>query len=210
MTFVYGLTAFISFVFLLAYVTDFKIKNILANHYFLIIFAGFVVRILATRIDMTFQTDIDCFRIWADMLFRDGLSAFYTSDAFTDYPPGYMYVLYLLGFLQSILRLEGPSAIILLKFPAMIFDIAAGIFIYKLALKKAKPSIALFLSFIYLFNPAILINSSVWGQVDSVHTFVIVLSIYKLTEKKYQTAFLLFALLMASNNVILPFHMFFM
>jgi Gpi18-like mannosyltransferase len=40
------------------------------------------------------------------------------------------------------------------------------------------------ISAFYIFNPAVFINSTLWGQVDSLFTLIVVTTIYLLTEKK--------------------------
>ena len=56
---------------------------------------GFIVRIIAAASYKGHETDMGCFSAWADMAFGNGLSQFYLSDSFHDYPPGYLYVLYM-------------------------------------------------------------------------------------------------------------------
>ena len=68
MTIIYGISAAAIFVLLLLYVTDLKILDIFLNRYFLIIFIGLAVRLIALRVDIGFSTDIDCFKSWAMMV----------------------------------------------------------------------------------------------------------------------------------------------
>ena len=194
MSMIYGGAAAAAFLVILLYVTDLKIKNILLNRYFLLIAAGLIVRVLALNIGPGFQTDVECFKSWASILYENGPAAFYSSEFYTDYPPGYMYILYALGFLRSFLELSDEAFTTLIKTPAIIFDIAAGVMILRLASKKLSGAVSLALSLLYILNPSVIINSSVWGQVDSVHTFVILLSLYLLTEDGYHESFALFAL----------------
>lgn len=153
---------------------------------FLLIFA-FIVRLITAFFIEGFSTDINCFKAWSEMAYNGGLSNFYFSDAFTDYPPGYIYVLYLLGFLKNIFNIEYSSAAftVMIKMPAIICDLLAGVLIYKFAgeSKKTK-AFALSLSAVYLLNPAIIINSSAWGQVDSVYTLFVVLFMHLLHKNK--------------------------
>lgn len=152
----------------------------------IILLCAFIVRIILAANNIYHKTDITCFKAWADMAFKDGLNNFYTSDAFTDYPPGYIYVLYLIGALRYAFNLAYDSTLytVIIKLPAIICDLITGFVLYKLLVKRTNSKIACSLSFLYLFNPAIIINSAVWGQVDSIYTLFVVAFIYFISEKK--------------------------
>ena len=47
---------------------------------------------------------------------------------------------------------------------------------------------------LYLFNPATIVNCSLWGQVDSVYTLFILLMIYFISEKKMIYSYFMFAI----------------
>ena len=47
------------------------------------------------------ESDMACFTGWASLAYSGGLKNFYTSGFFTDYPPVYIYVLYVLGRIKS-------------------------------------------------------------------------------------------------------------
>jgi len=163
---------------------------------FFIIVAGFLIRVAASFLPYEFGSDVACFKGWSKMLFEDGLSKFYTADTFTDYPPGYMYVLYVLGAMRAWFNIDGNSytATLLIKLPSILADIGIGIFIYKLAAKRASRRGAIGASMLYVMNPAVILISACWGQVDSIHTLLIALAVYSLVEKKILRGSLLFAL----------------
>ncbi len=144
-----------------------------------------------------FSSDINCFKAWAEMAYEGGLSNFYLSETFADYPPGYVYVLYVIGFLKNLFKLDynSPVFLFLIKLPAIICDMLSGIFIYNLASeKKELKGVAASLAAIYLLNPAIIINSSAWGQVDSVYTLFVIGFIYLLIRDKYILSCIVFSL----------------
>ena len=154
---------------------------------------GFFVRLLATRIDFSFESDVRTFQIWAMQLFEHGFSAFYVADSFTDYPPVYMYVLYLLGALRSLFdwQILSPVFNLLTFLPAIIFDLAIGFLLYKMA-KGEK--LGLFIAFLWVFNPAVILISGVWGQVESVFTFLLLLSLYFMQQKKLPVSYAIYGL----------------
>ena len=152
----------------------------------LILLLAAVGRIIIAVTIEGYPTDISCFKSWSAMAFEGGLSNFYFTEAFTDYPPGYMYVLWLVGALSKLFGLAYESAAftLLVKLPAILCDVITGYFIYRLFEKRTNHTLALCLSLLYLVNPAVILNSSAWGQVDSVFTLFVVLYIYFICEKK--------------------------
>lgn len=191
---IYGITITIAVVLLIFYLCDTKkFFNLIGNHYLLIIILGTVSRIFFIG-KYGYSTDMSCFKAWAENLYAHGLSNFYTLDIFKDYPPGYMYVLYILGAIKNCLSLNSFEFTCLIKLPAVITDIICAILIYKLAYKKLNHNLAFVLSLSYVLNPAIVFDSAVWGQVDSVYMLFIFLAIYCITEKKYLYGFISFAI----------------
>ncbi|MBQ8300697.1 MAG: glycosyltransferase family 39 protein, partial [Clostridia bacterium] len=89
---------------------------------------------------------------------------------------------------------SGGASYALIKFPAIVCDIITGVLIYKIAKKKFSDSVSTMLSSLYLFNPAVILNSSIWGQVDSVYTLFVLLMIYFISEKKLIYSYFVFAI----------------
>ncbi|MCR5623875.1 MAG: glycosyltransferase family 39 protein [Lachnospiraceae bacterium] len=141
-------------------------------------------------------TDMNCFFAWADMVYNDGFKAFYTSDAFTDYPPGYMYILWLIGGIRHATEMEqsGTASVILTKMPAMLGDIGIAWFLYKLASEKFKERGAAILAALFLICPPILLDSTIWGQTDSVFMFFIVLMCYLIVKDKLIPSYFVYAI----------------
>ena len=157
---------------------------------------AFLLRCIFAYFYKGFLTDIACFSGWSSRVYSEGFANFYSPDAFLDYPPGYMYILYVLGAIISNLNLEylSGSSILLLKLPAILCDMGAGYLIYRLANKYFSENISLILSTAYLLNPAVFINSSMWGQVDAVFTLIILIICMLLTKGKTIPAYFVFAL----------------
>lgn len=100
-----------------------------------------------------------------------GFRHFY--DAWSDYLPGYIYVLWFLAKLEPVL---GISQTLLYKLPAIMADLAAGLLIYKVVSRKNQ-KLGLIASFLFLFNPAVLANSTLWGQVDMLTSLTSLVSV---------------------------------
>ncbi len=160
-----------------------------------IMITGFVAHIIAAASYYGHKTDMGCFIGWSDKLFNNGLSNFYTSEGFHDYPPGYVYVMYVLGAIRSLLGLEsgGTFLQILIKMPAMLADMAIGYMAYRLAQKRFSAAVSATFAALIVFNPTVILNSAVWGQIDSILALFCLLTVYWSAEKKFIPAVAAFA-----------------
>ncbi|MBE1441697.1 glycosyltransferase family 39 protein [Paenibacillus sp. OAS669] len=131
--------------------------------------AGLVLRLVIAWNVYGYDADVNTFKAWADHAASAGLMRFYTTDMFVDYPPGYIYVLYIIGVIRSALHISWDSswALLLLKSPAMLTDLLTSYLIFRWGSRHAGGAAALGAAVLYLLNPAIIVNSAGWGQVDS-------------------------------------------
>jgi Gpi18-like mannosyltransferase len=163
----------------------------------IMLMAAFVIRLLLSLLFFGHPTDIQCFMAWGNMVLNDGTSAFYTSGAFADYPPGYMYVCAGLAWVARVFGISyGTNAMaFLFKLPATIAELFGAYFIYKIAKNNAaSEKSALTLSGLFLFAPVLMYVSGAWGQIDSVLAFLLVLSIYLFQKDKRIAAGALYGL----------------
>ena len=144
-------------------------KNII-----LIFLLAFILRLLLSLFG-TLHLDQGTFIAWSNMLVRNGFKDFYNS--WSDYLPGYLYALWGLG---KIGITNGVLQTVLYKLPAIIADILTGLLIYKILAKSKGKKWGVVGAAIYLFNPAVIGNSAIWGQVDSLTSLTSILSIYLL------------------------------
>lgn len=101
---------------------------------------------------------------------------------------------------------------ILVKIPSVLADLAIGYLIYKYFVKLKRGVVAVGLSALWLFNPVIWFNSSIWGQTDSIVNLVGLLGVLALTEKKLLRStiwFTLSILFKGSLFVLAPVLLFF-
>lgn len=162
----------------------------------LLLGGALLVRLIFAYFYHGFSADISCFSAWANRIFQVGPGEFYSPDVFTDYPPGYMYILYIIGGLSTLFEIPLYSGIhlVLLKLPAILCDLACGYLLYREASKRCTSTTAVFLSAAYVLNPAIILNSSLWGQVDSVFTLTIVLLCIFIMEKRMLPTYIAFGI----------------
>lgn len=159
----------------------------------ILLMLGLIVRYILACIDSGYESDMNCFSYWADMVYRDGIGNFYTAEVFTDYPPGYMYVLWVIGAIRSMIPSLADSTI-LVKMPAMICDLITAGLVYKIAHKRFNEISSVLFAGFYLFNPVVLIDSAMWGQVDSVFTMLVAIVAYLAAERKLIPSYFVFAI----------------
>ncbi len=167
--------------------------------------AGLLFRISASTLIDGHPFDINTFKSWATAA-ANNIFQVYSGSRPSDYPPLYMYILFLIGKVASFPAVN-PYFTLLLKLPSELADIATALLIYKLARKYMFLEISILAAAFYIFNPAVMINSTIWGQVDSFFTFLVTLSLYWLSENKLNYAAILFtatALMKPQGIIFLP------
>jgi len=127
-----------------------------------IIALGVVPRLLVLR-SPGFPSDVATFQAWAERLAELGPWRFYEPGYFSDYPPGYLYVLWLLGALfdGELLRL----AVKAMSIPA---DIAIAILGASIAWRTAGRAGAMLAAGLWMLAPGPIFAGPYWGQVDAV------------------------------------------
>lgn len=163
---------------------NFFFKIVRYSPIYTILLLSFILRILLTPFGTHFF-DFNTFFAWSQNLSENGFSNFY--KGWSDYLPGYLYVLYFLGKISIFFALSDQFNLILYKFPAILGDLGTGFLIYKIV-KPYSPKWANLSSAFYLFNPAIFVNSSLWGQVDGLIPLFILLSFYFLRKNIFLSA----------------------
>ncbi|MEO6914189.1 MAG: glycosyltransferase family 39 protein, partial [Candidatus Baltobacteraceae bacterium] len=131
---------------------------------------GLVLRLLMIG-NEGFHNDIASFEGWALQLGQHPYSEFYSPSRFADYPPGYFYILGLIGHLYTPFQSHDPTyglLKVLVKLPAIIMDMVDAVLVYAIVLRFASVRTALVSAALVALNPAIIYISAAWGQVDSV------------------------------------------
>ena len=142
----------------------------------------------------TLQLDQGTFVSWSMELARNGFKDFY--KGWSDYLPGYLYFLWGLG---KINLLNIFPQVFLYKIPAILSDVVTGYVIYEILKKQKSERWGILGAIIYIFNPAIIANSTFWGQVDSLTALASVTAIYFLDSK-----YIFSAAILAFGTLIKP------
>lgn len=138
---------------------------------------SFLVRIILSPFG-TLTLDQNTFIAWSLKLSQVGFSKFYFSG-WSDYLPGYLYILALLAQIGKANII--PQAI-LYKLPAILGDIGTGYLIYRIVKNLKSEKWGVIAAGLYVFNPAIIANSTLWGQVDGLISLFSLLTFYFLSE----------------------------
>jgi Gpi18-like mannosyltransferase len=135
-----------------------------------------------------YWSDIRCWNLWAMGMTYAGPSGIYTySSQFPcDYPPGYLYVLWLCGKLAATVGTTSYEALRLTtETPAIVLDFVLGLTIFA-AIRRLGPSrLALPGALLFALNPGLLFDTLVWGQCDSALALPILLSMLLVLDSRY-------------------------
>lgn len=112
---------------------------------------------------------------------------------FSNYTPPYLYLMALATLTSGFL-----SKVAAIKLISIVFDAYAAWIVFRIIrLRYPDGFMPYFAGAVYLSLPSILINSSVWGQADSIYTAFLLTCVYFLLKEMPLTAVLFFALAVA-------------
>ncbi len=159
-------------------------------------FAALLLRLVLAFSVEGYSTDIGTFKSWGSLTNSAGYQNVYSEASFLDYPPGYLYVLSFLDHVRSFFGLEFVDSMytMILKTPSILADLASAFIVYKMAAKRWGENFGIFTSAAYLFCPAVILNSAIWGQIDSFCTLLVLFSLHFLKKDKYLFAGLIYGL----------------
>ena len=188
---------------------------------------GIVVRLIL--LPLSFHSDLNTNAIWGIYAEEFGLRGFYDwlnfgNYARPDYPPLAM-VMFLnvrrvweifFNFFWGLnIRIpvfpsnfipwfEIKGYLALLKLPGIISDIGVSVLIYRFIKGLKGERIATFISSLFLFNPAVIYVSSVWGQLDSIVSFFALGSILLILKKNYAKSLFTFFVSIMTKATYVP------
>ena len=137
-----------------------------------ILLGGLAVRIATALIVPGYDVDILCFTGWARRMADLGPARFY-QEGFCDYPPGYLWILWLLGGLGNLLGTGVTEFMV--KLPPILADTALGVLLFAAANRRLSGKAALALISLYVFNPLIITTGAAWGQADALMVIMLIL-----------------------------------
>jgi len=173
----------------------------------IIVVAAILVRIICFLITVQYTPNWDVFtyKQWMQTSYSYGISQVYKTDhlnenQISNMPPGtiltlrgsYDSYLGVVKILDHFLHLkEGVVGWIndellwfFLRLPSIVSDIIIGIAIYYVVKLKTNAKVGLISSAFFLFNPAVIYNSAIWGQMDSINNMFFYLSLAFLISRR--------------------------
>ncbi len=160
-----------------------------------VIFAALIVVVTAFKVwlSQTFfghSSDMSLFSAWADLGRHESVKEFYGTlgaEYYVDYPPLYLYVLTAVGKLAELFHISFGSQLYtaLIKFVPIMADTVTVLVVFKLANDEFGKKTAGILSLLVLFNPAYILNSVFWGQIDGLYSLMILWLIFSIYKKRY-------------------------
>lgn len=198
------------------------------KYFLFILFIGLLIRILLIG-NTGFIADISFWKSWSMAAFDHGI-VWTSHNTNINYPPGFFYVLYVMGMIYRFFgdphnynmywRENNFAFLLVSKSFAIAADcfIAAGLYWFFAQKKKLeelglsqravefieKYHIGLILSSIFFLSPVVIIDSALWGQVESFGIMFTLLAILLIFYKKPTLATVLFTIgfLMKLQNII--------
>lgn len=155
--------------------------------FLLVVLTGAVFRLMLSLLFGGHDYDMNCWQAWGRDIVQNGTAQFYTAPGheWYDYPPGYMLVLAGVTWLLDVFHIPAGSgtAVFAYMLPAYAADVGIAVLLMRFARKRGfSESAGLFLGTLAVFNPAAVILSGAWGQIDSLLTLLLLLSFSELIE----------------------------
>lgn len=155
--------------------------------FLLIVLTGAALRLILSLLTGGHDYDMTCWQAWGRDIVQNGTAQFYTAAGheWYDYPPGYMLVLAAVTSFLDLLHIPAESAagVFVYMLPAYLADVGIAVLLMRFARRHGfSESACLFLGALVVFNPAAIILSGAWGQIDSILTLFLLLSFSELME----------------------------
>ncbi len=143
-----------------------------------------------------YKNDISSYESWALQMASQGPARIYRAGYFLDYPPGYLYALWLMGILANATGAGGVMLRMTVEAPALVADfvLALLVFVFVRRTAPARRTAAYVAMLLVALNPALGFDTIIWGQSDSALTVVIMLSAVLALDSEFELAWALAAL----------------
>ena len=169
-----------------------------------------LLRLVLALVTDGYPYDMSCFVAWGDKLAAEGPAAFYSDGYFADYPPGYLWVLGLVGAVRATLHIayESKWTYFLLALVPSLCDCGLAWLVYRMAKRSSrsvKEHTALVLTAFTAFNPLMRFDTGVWKQIDGAFALPLVLCFVLLEQRRYLPAAVLYGVALAIKPQALLF-----
>ena len=196
-----------------------------------VLFAGLVIRLILVG-NPGFEADISFWKSWGLAALDHGI-VWTSLNTNINYPPGFIYILWLMAKIYSLFadprdynsfwQVNNFAFLFAAKSIAIAADIAIACLIYRLFSQKEKLKqlganilnykfLPLILASVFYLNPVVIIDSALWGQVESFGLLFTLSAVIILFYKKPLLATAVFAvgpLLKLQNIIFIPIYFIF-
>lgn len=160
-------------------------------------FIPFLFVIVLLRLIITFirpyQIDMSGYLAWSKYLAENGPATLYSGSGYhIVYAPFYQYFLLITGWVARVLKLTSVLHVFLIKLWSVMFEIIGAWLILLLAKKYNRTRAGALAALLYVFNPGVFMNSSIWGQFDPIPATMLLGCICLFEYKKPNLGALLF------------------
>ncbi|MGH7813517.1 MAG: phospholipid carrier-dependent glycosyltransferase [Candidatus Binataceae bacterium] len=161
--------------------------------------AGF--KLVMMTVYSGFGVDVGDYIAWGGQMLSGGPAQMYRKGFFIDYPPGYLYALWSSAALAHLVGAGGIFSRVIMEGPALVADFGMALVMYAL-MKRSKLSeaavaglgVPLIAMAVVALNPALLYDTVIWGQTDSVMSFILLLSVGLILARQFELAWVLAAI----------------
>ena len=132
--------------------------------------AGLILRLLFIT-STGFHNDVTAFESWTLTLRDNSPWQFFAKAGFSEYPPGYFVILWVIAKLYALVGGGEQGGVLLralVKLPAIVMDLVNAGVVYAIVRRYASQGVALAATAALALNPVAIYVSAYWGQVDSV------------------------------------------
>lgn len=160
----------------------------------LLLLALWAIKTVLLTLFPGFGPDIGSYQSWALEMAARGPAGIYRPGYFLDYPPGYLYPLWLAGEFARWFHLTGSGLRILVETPALAADFLLALLIFGWLRAQSGTRAGWLAALLFALNPALLFDTVVWGQSDSWLALTMMLAALLVLQRRYFAGFALAAL----------------
>ena len=161
-----------------------------------ILLIAFLGRLIISYHVQGYMVDVSCFTSWGGTMDIYGPLKFYEKTSYCDYPPLYTYIL----SLNSVIARWGDASEawtrVIFRFIPSLCDVLSCYLLYCYARERMPEQIHRSCVILVLFslNPAVILNSAAWGQIDSVLCLLILIVALFAMKGKWHIALPVYAI----------------
>jgi len=122
--------------------------------------------------------DLTLLQTWYDHVHTYGFAGL-ADESFSNYPPAYLYLLWL-----STLLPKWVGSVAALKLIPTLFDLISAFTIFRMAQLRHADDTPYFIASCFFILPTIFFNSTGWGQIDSLYTSFLLVCVYFILKEK--------------------------